>query len=371
MNNQPSIENHSSHCSLTKQKPRLDYLDSLRGFTMFLIVLEHVYFWTMGLTDLHPIIINFVCYFTIPVFFFISGLVGLKSLTFWTKANLGKRTLAKSKALLIPTIVFFSLVIMLGIREWKFPGGYWFTLVLFEMFVVYYTTSFIWKHISLKYYALAIIGSIVFVFAVTIPFDGEKFSKLLALPNLRFYYPFFALGMLAQMYKEKFINLLSKDYIITALIILSTALAIILLKNDIFNLRTSILSLLMKIEGAMLLIIVFNCFYRTRDFWAKDNSFAFVFRWVGRRTLDIYMLHYFFVFPTITSLQLFLIENPNEILILFIAVVISIIITGISLLVSSILRTSKFIGNWCFGVKESIKNDITNNAEMHASPSQL
>lgn len=251
MNNQPSIENHSSHCSCTKQKPRLDYLDSLRGFTMFLIVLEHVYFWTMGLTDLHPIIINFVCYFTIPVFFFISGLVGLKSLTFWTKANLGKRTLAKSKALLIPTIVFFSLVIMLGIREWKFPGGYWFTLVLFEMFVVYYTTSFIWKHISLKYYALAIIGSIVFVFAITIPFDGEKFSKLLALPNLRFYYPFFALGLLAQMYKEKFINLLSKDYIITALIILSTALAIILLKNDIFNLRTSILSLLMKIEGAM------------------------------------------------------------------------------------------------------------------------
>lgn len=334
---------------------------------MFLIVLEHVYSWTLGLEELHPFILTFICYFTLPVFFFISGFLGLKALSFWSKSNCGQRLLTKAKALLIPTIVFFSLISYLGIRSWEFPGGYWFTLVLFEMFMMYFATSLVWRIIAKRYYPLAILAAIVVVFIITLPFDGKSISQLLALPHLRFYYPFFALGLLAKVYKEKVISLLSKDSIITTLIILSAVLTIILLKNDTFNLRISTFSLLLKINGVALLFVVFNCFYRTRNFWAKDNSLTFVFTWVGRRTLDIYMLHYFFIFPTITSLQLFLMKNPNEILILFIAVVISIAITCMSLLASSILRTSNILGNLLFGVRQPSSKNITTITDTQTS----
>lgn len=359
----------STLTSIPKEKKRLDYLDAMRGFTMFLVVLGHVCNWTLGLDELHPTIPGLILYFRMPLFFFISGFIGFKAIDFWDKKHYGRRLLTKAKVQLIPTIVFFSIIILLGIHSWAFPGGYWFTLVLFEMFLVYFSTSFIWKHISQKYYSLAIIGSIVFVFAITVPLEGTSISKWLVFGFFRQFYPFFVVGLLTRKYQEKFLYIMSKDYVVTSLIFLSILLAIIFHKLDLVNTNISLFSVLMKIEGVVMLFVVFNCFFSTRSFWSKENRFAYVFRWVGRRTLDIYMLHYFFVFPTITSLKQFLVSNPNEILILLIASFFTIIIMAMSLLISSILRTSNFLSNWLFGVRQPSNKNLSTDTVPQTSVS--
>ena len=162
---------------------------------------------------------------------------------------------------------------------------------------------------------------------------------------------------------------MSKDYVVTSLIFLSILLAIIFHKLDLVNTNISLFSVLMKIEGVVMLFVVFNCFFSTRSFWSKENRFAYVFRWVGRRTLDIYMLHYFFVFPTITSLKQFLVSNPNEILILLIASFFTIIIMAMSLLISSILRTSNFLSNWLFGVRQPSNKNLSTDTVPQTSVS--
>ena len=127
---------------------RIKYIDALRGFTMLLVVFCHVESIGFRINPYDSVVGNILVSFRMPMFFFISGYIAYKSTIIWDKETYGRNMRKKAMVQLIPTFFFFSLFTLShhGNPVSSFLngglGGYWFTLVLFEMFVLYYTLSF-------------------------------------------------------------------------------------------------------------------------------------------------------------------------------------------------------------------------------------
>ena len=132
-------------------KQRIKYIDALRGFTMFLVVLQHIESIGFGIHPYESVLGNILVSFRMPMFFFISGYIAYKVSFDWNMdaycSNLRKKAIVQ----LIPTVFFFSLftIAKAGNPISSFVtngwGGYWFTFVLFEMFVLFYSLSYWYK----------------------------------------------------------------------------------------------------------------------------------------------------------------------------------------------------------------------------------
>ena len=56
-----------------QKKPRLEWLDALRGFTMILVVANHVLGLGLGMSPKVSSSMQFLVMFRMPLFFFVSG----------------------------------------------------------------------------------------------------------------------------------------------------------------------------------------------------------------------------------------------------------------------------------------------------------
>ena len=74
--------------NMTK-KPRLEWLDALRGFTMILVVAYHVAEMGFGESWRHSSSMPFLVLFRMPLFFFVSGFLAYRASQVWNLSNLG------------------------------------------------------------------------------------------------------------------------------------------------------------------------------------------------------------------------------------------------------------------------------------------
>ena len=99
--------------------------------------------------------------------------------------------------------------------------------------------------------------------------------------------------------------------------------------------------------------MVFTCF-RLGISWLEKLNLSKPLQYVGTRTLDIYLLHYFFLprflMPYVEQLKAY-----DSHLIEFLVIMgISLVVLAFSLLASYIIRLSPFLGHYLFGVKYKI-----------------
>lgn len=98
-------------------------------------------------------------------------------------------------------------------------------------------------------------------------------------------------------------------------------------------------------------IIVFSSFRKYEYYLKKDYKIGFILQLIGRRTLDIYLIHYFLL-PNLYFLKDFL--NSTNVLVEFsISITFAILVITACLLISAILRTSPLLGHYLFGAKSS------------------
>ncbi len=119
---------------------RLSYLDLLKGFAIFLVVMGHFLAWTFPADanrGFYPLFVKNVIYsFHMPLFFFVSGyLVDLKRKE-W-KFGVGVAVIWKRvQTLLLPGLTF---LVILYARTGAIYFE-WFLKVLFEMYFTYVLT---------------------------------------------------------------------------------------------------------------------------------------------------------------------------------------------------------------------------------------
>ena len=96
-------------------------------------------------------------------------------------------------------------------------------------------------------------------------------------------------------------------------------------------------------------MITFPFFRQNQNAFSKNNQFGAVMQFIGRRTLDIYLLHYFVLPWGIKGFPDFLANNP--LMSYYTSSALAILVMFVCLLISTVLRVHPSMGYYLFGAK--------------------
>jgi len=181
---------------MAEKTSRLEYLDFLKGFAIFLVVMGHFLAWTFPPEvdrGYYPMLVKNAIYtFHMPLFFFVSGyLVDFKKKEWRFKTGL---TLIWRRivTLLLPGFAFFLLLFArTGALYYE-----WFLKVLFEMCLVFALTKvfchYVMKKVPLEMVVHAVVVGLLFFAKSKV--SGTFFSETLSFSSFCNSYPYFLLG---------------------------------------------------------------------------------------------------------------------------------------------------------------------------------
>lgn len=98
-------------------------------------------------------------------------------------------------------------------------------------------------------------------------------------------------------------------------------------------------------------LIVFAFFRKYQASFTSSTQLGRGLQYIGKRTLDIYLLHYFLLPHLPEKIGMFFLDKPNIVLELTCGVILSLMVVGLCLLISNIIRISDFLGHYLFGDK--------------------
>jgi len=124
---------------------RIEYIDALRGFAIFLVVIHHIYVHCTHVYATYSYN-HYIEQVQMPLFFFVSGFVFLK-VREWNILEIRQFFSKKITPLIVSPLLF--MIVFLKISDGNVlsalfdeaKGGYWFTFSLFEYFVIYVITT--------------------------------------------------------------------------------------------------------------------------------------------------------------------------------------------------------------------------------------
>lgn len=164
------------------------------------------------------------------------------------------------------------------------------------------------------------------------------------------YFLFFALGTLVRKHFDKVQKILDNEKI-TALGIIAFFLTIFIVYHYGCETNPFYRHIYFIFSGGLGLMLVFSFFRKYQNSFTQDSKIGKMLQYIGRRTLDIYLLHYFFLPRNLSSLGEFFINNANPTLEFIVSMILAIIVVGACLLMSNVIRISPLLGHYLFGVK--------------------
>ena len=333
-------------------KQRIAYIDAMRGFTMILVIFAHVCHFCLGDSRMGYNAIFIL--FRLPCFFMLSGWL------FEPIALNPIKTVARHKAMvqLLPTFIF--LLILAPPPEFfhqlgALKGGYWFTFVLFEYFMLYMLierTGKIWSPI----FAITItIASFIYArYYDSIRSSAEGY-QLLIIDALGFlsvtvwrFFIFFYIGARMRRHFNAFIRW-TKPVVILFISVVFFLIASTSHKDNLW------FELFRFYAGGITGMWMVFTLFRLSASWLKKSHIEKPMQYVGTRTLDIYLLHYFFLPRFLMEYAPRLQAYDSRLLEFVVIMALSLIILALCLIASRIIRLSPFLAKYLFGVKSTGK----------------
>ncbi|MCF2659695.1 acyltransferase family protein [Parabacteroides distasonis] len=319
------------------EKGRLDYIDVLRAFSMFLIVYSHLVHY--GLQRNLSLFNGWTNTFMVPLFFFISGFVAYNANRNFMEII--KKRLVKYYALCISPLIF--LLCYSFYRETDFfasigeplKGGYWFTIVLFQISIIACVVN-----MSRHFYPNIIIRccvTVLMMYGVYIiskynrTTNASNFTDYLSLMYVTYYFYYYMLGEICRQFLGKFHSLLSNSVCITIIFILSF---VPLTDNQAIN--------YIPVTARVFLIYYMFYYFRT----SFNRRVMCILLYIGRHTLEIYFIHYFLLFRCHELIPVFT-DRPIVEICVFSTIAIVIMLT--SCLIRKMLDVYKPIAKFLFG----------------------
>ena len=363
-----------SPATMPGKKPRLEWLDALRGFTMIMVVANHVAGMGFGEDWKHSSAIPFLLLFRMPLFFFISGFLAYKASQVWDLKNLGLLIVKKLHVQLIPTVVFFFMAMAI-LHKHFWPsvessfhsaqkGGYWFTIALLYMFLIYYPFAYLLSKMKQRYTWIPLlvlfIISLVFYdtcyqpryFSWAQGYRGVKtpFCHFLAdtsLMQVFQFFPFFLYGNIVHRYWRQAQQVMDSKWFFPVLFVIVFFSTLDAIKW--YTLRMAWATLPLTLARFLMLTLVFMYFRYYQQYFTRLTVIGRSLQYIGRRTLDIYLIHFLFM-PDLPHVGEFFKAHPHNFTIdVTLSVLFALLIIGFSIITSNILRISPFFKKWLFG----------------------
>lgn len=332
---------------------RLQYFDMIKGIAIFLVVMGHVL--TMCIRDIdQAFLFKMIGEIHMPLFFFISGFFTYKATE--NRTFLSPKLKQRFLQLIVPFFIVGTLWILYfphsGLQSPLKPGfngfyldiwknGYWFTLCLFEIILIYSSicklfasTSSLLTQLLIASLTWIIIG--VFAF-ILLPIN---YVNILGFQLVFQFYPIFMTGLFARRFQNQFVNLISNSRIYTLALLLTCIVLYFVCYSWEFSWLNSMnlyfLRVILHITLAIVIINIIN------NYTIKTNNIAIkTFSYLGKESLAIYLLHYFFLFPMTFLQEPLRAMNLNIAPTLLTSAIVATAVIAITLIVNCIIGRSK------------------------------
>lgn len=334
---------------MEKIKKRIEYIDNLKAFAIFTVVLGHSLSLIWG--DWRGVdmpLYTFIYSFHMPLFMFLSGICVSKD------RISNKIILQKIKSLLWPYILW-SFIIMCCIKGgnilddilFKLHGGCWFLLCLFEIFILFVPLIKLEKRlnpnsklfIDLMFWG----GTIVILFIIYRLIAETKFDIVFNLDMLNIHWKFFIFGYLVK--KHDLVERILCNKRVHAV---AVVLFVILIYLKIEHTEQVPLHILFYMFLSGLGIIVFYVYFKSIKFPLNIQK---ALNLIGRHTLDIYVIHLIF-FMGLNSLYPFLESLKDNFIVVFsICTFFSIANIILCAFISTFLSQNVYVSLFLFGRK--------------------
>lgn len=290
---------------------RIEYIDSIKGIAILLMVMGHVianYFVNFyeilnGIPSL-LIVWRVIYSFHMPLLMFCSGLVVLRNNEFSLKSF--RNTLIKrSKTLLLPFV--FSGILLHMFSQGK-TLGYWFLWMLFLFTLFVMTVEFLCSYIHKYRQQTSTI--IIVIAAIAIHLFYSRLYKFEHLPLIDIghlnQFPYFCMGLICARYNlcEKWF---SRNWVYSLALFAFIFLTIWRTIYGFYVPKYSITNCMIPISAIVVFVYLFKNGIKEQSRTIK------LVQYIGRHSLEIYILHLFFLFP-IYFLGEYMIELQNTIM---------------------------------------------------------
>lgn len=227
--------------------------------------------------------------------------------------------------------------------------AYWFVEVLFIISLCYIACVLFAKLCKqdVSLWLMTILSGLLMAHKV----PQNCVARTLNMANVCLCMQFFVAGLWAKKYMCQLLNKLSGSHS-KALLITSFIILLCLRQNEWIVSHNIIYRIISNIAIQYVgILLMTSMFYAGTAYINSAKFSAKAICLIGRRTLDIYMLHYFFL-PTLPMLKDFIEPNNMVLFQIIVAGGIALMIIAMCLLVSSVLRSSPFLADWLFGVRQ-------------------
>lgn len=371
--------NKSTSLSPTK---RIEWIDALRGFTMILVVFSHIEVFGFGIPS--NTVNSFFSQFRMPLFFFISGFIAYRAGEVWDRQYYTRQMLKKMRIQIIPTLFFgllFSITVFSHLHNQTAASsiimffdnpaklGYWFTIALLAMFVIHYTVSFVLARCKLSTRQMVLAGIAVILYLITLAGSSTIYKYPLArwfsTFNFMLYFQFFVFGNIFACYQERIFRFLQRPNIIAVIILLFFGLFI---ANSFLKASSLMDSLVWRVVSKLLvevirymgILSVVSAFRHYEHSFSSNTRIGRSLQYIGKRTLDIYLLHYFLI-PQLHIVGDFFCKAENTVLLATCATILALLVIAFCLLISNFIRTSPTLAYYLFGVKRDKQSSKPSN----------
>ncbi len=336
-------------------KERIEYIDAMRGFTMILVIYSHVCVFCF---KEYFIAFNDVLFLLrMPCFFFISGWLFYKATRVWDKTTIRQVIHNKFMVQIIPTFIFLALHERTNFfqRLGAFKGGYWFTFALFIFFVIYILSSLLFRRCKLRDIWMLLIALVISMSASWYDAYYQQIGTQLGwgrevLGFMSFitwrYYLFFFLGTLVKKHFNQFLHWTDRREVFFAVIAIFALMASLP--------RTECWSWVyarFAISGVCGMVMVFTFFRYFTSWFMKERVLGRSLQYVGTRTLDIYLLHFFFLPESMLLYNRQLLAYDSKWLEVGVVMGEALVVLACCLTTSYIIRLSPFLTKYLFGVR--------------------
>lgn len=339
-------------------KSRISYIDGMKALAIFLVVYAHVLYNSYDcapIASIHNVFVNFF----VALFFFTSGIFASK-INDIRGTELCRYLLNKSYQLLIPTLVFGFIYSFYfdkgldGLVLHPLKNGYWFTFVLLICFILFSINCTITRICTVRIKLVILLTGTILVYAISIYCQKHPtiLGNALSIPQLN-YYVYFVLGAVCK-------NNISRLFILFSNNIFSTSLVVCLFIFILFSkqlhhvIHFPLQGTLIQVTYSSACIIIIFMFFKKYAKWFENhvNPVSKFVNIIGKRTLDIYMIHYFFIPGCLDGIAAFLTKSDSVVIDFMITSVIVLGIISFSLLISELIRLSPILSHFLLGTRK-------------------
>lgn len=274
---------------------RLEYLDCLRGMVMLMVVFCHTCGeFCLGLKDGFWVS-RLLGILMLPGFFFVSG--------WFTHIGIsGGIILKRLKTMMLPTFAMFLIYVFLywgnmqklsycALGEYKY--GYWFTFALFLINLIHWFVAVGVKRFSLiesgiEKWTLAALALVAVVLVILKNWDWNHNNALLAnylsLRLIAMYFPFYLLGIVCRYFEAQFHRLIDIEWLVAVVAV--AFVGSLFHHGGGFYFGCG--------QGFLGIFLLYRFCYFYQETFSDKTWVGKQLSLIGRNTLPIYLLHYFF-----------------------------------------------------------------------------